>query len=173
MSFIDNIKKVREKRNHKIKNSYGVQDAYKYYKKIRPKNNQFNLTQTQYSQIIREINNLLILSFLQGNNINFPKRMGTLYLVKNTTKLYNKKGKLRNTYPINWKKTLELWETDQEAYNNRSLVKDITKQVFKVKYDKSKANYLNKSVFDFKINRAFKLKLKECIIENKIDAYIN
>jgi hypothetical protein len=43
MSFIDDIKKIKEKRNHKIKNSYGVYDAYKYYRKNKPKDKKYIL----------------------------------------------------------------------------------------------------------------------------------
>lgn len=171
MSFIDDVKKVKQKRNHKIKNSYGLQDVYKYYRKNKSIKQKIS-TQSLYSSIIKDINECLIKSFLHGNEIKFPKRIGSLYIVKNSTKIYTKDGKLRNTYPIDWKQTLELWESDQEAFNNRFLVKTITKEVFKVKYDKSKSNYINKSFFDFKVNRSLKLRLKEQIKDNNINAYI-
>lgn len=171
MSFIDDIKKVKQQRNHKIKNSYGLQDVYRDYRKNKSIKQKI-VTQSLYSNIIKDINECLIKSFLQGNEIKFPKRMGILYIVKNPTRIYTQDGKLKNTYPINWKKTLELWESDQESFNNKSLVKTITKEVFKIKYDKSKANYINKSFFDFKVNRSLKIRLKNQIIENNIDAYI-
>ena len=34
IEFINEIKKVHEPRVHKITNSYGVYDAFKYYRKI-------------------------------------------------------------------------------------------------------------------------------------------
>jgi superoxide dismutase len=66
---------------------------------------------------------------------------------------------------------LNLWKDDIEAYNNRVLVKHLSREVFKIKYDKRKANYINKSFFDFKPNRGLKLRLKECIKSNNINAY--
>lgn len=172
MSFINDIKKVQEKRNHKIKNSYGVYDAYKYYRKNKPKDKKYILTESQYFSIIRTINKQLIDKLLLNSEINFPCRLGSLIIIKNTTKIYKENNKLKNTYPIDWKTTLELWEEDSESYKNRTLVKHLSKEVFKIKYDKSKANYINKSFFDFKPNRDLKLQLKELIKENNINAYI-
>lgn len=172
MLDINSIKKVKSTRVHKIKNSYGLYDAYKYYRKTKPKDSKYILTSSQYSKIILEINNYLIELFLQGNNINFPKRMGQLYLEKNSTKIYEKDNKIVNTFPVDWNATLKLWEEDFECYNKKQLVKKRTDWVYKIKYDKTKANYKHKSVFCFKPNRTFKLKLKDVINNNNIDAYI-
>lgn len=172
MSFIDDVKKIKEKRNHKIKNSYGVYDAYKYYRKNKPKDKKYILTESQYFAIIRSVNNKLADKFISEGCIKFPKRLGELYIIKNPTKLYKQNNKLINTYPVDWKNTLQLWEEDTEAYNKRILVKNITKEVYKIKYDKTKANYINKSFFDFKPNRQLKLKLKEEVKDNNINAYI-
>ena len=32
--FIQKLKKVSDKRNHKVSNSYGVRDGFNYYRKI-------------------------------------------------------------------------------------------------------------------------------------------
>lgn len=172
MGFIENIKKVKERREHKIKNSYGVYDAYKYYRKNKPLDRKYIITESQYFSIIRKVNNLLVLYFLKGHEIKFPKRMGSLYLVKNTTKIYNQDGKLKNTYPIDWNTTLKLWKEDKESFNKKIIIKKVIKEVFKIKYDKIKANYKNKSFYNFKPNRQFKLKIKDYILNNNIDAYI-
>lgn len=171
MSFIEDIKKVKQKRNHRIKNSYGVYDAYKYYRKNKPKDKRYILNESQYFSIIRYINTLLIDKFLLESEIKFPKRMGSLYIKKNSTKIYTENNSLKNTYPIDWNTTLNLWKEDWESYNNKTIVKYISKEVFKIKYDKKKANYINKSFFDFKPNRSLKLKLKECIRNNNISGY--
>lgn len=45
------------------------------------------------------------------------------------------------------------------------------KEIFKVYYNRSKANYANKSFFAFDVNRELKKKLKYNIKEGRIDAY--
>lgn len=171
MVSIEDIKRVNQKRNHKIKNSYGVYDAYKYYRKNKPKDKKYILTESQYFSIIRHINNLLVDKLLLESEIKFPCRLGSLYIIKNSTKIYKEGNVLKNTYPIDWNTTLNLWKDDVEAYNQRILVKHLSKEVFKIKYDKRKANYINKSFFDFKPNRTLKIKLKELIKNNNINAY--
>ena len=49
--FIKSIKKVNNNRNHKVNNSYGSKDAFKYYRKIKPDDSKFVLTDCQYLQI--------------------------------------------------------------------------------------------------------------------------
>ena len=34
--FIKDVKKVTEERHHKVTNSYGSKDAFRYYRKIKP-----------------------------------------------------------------------------------------------------------------------------------------
>ena len=52
------IKKAKGPHNHKVKNSLGVYDAYKYYRKIRPKFKEYVLTE---SMPFMKIKNLAIL----------------------------------------------------------------------------------------------------------------
>ena len=44
-------------------------------------------------------------------------------------------------------------------------------EIFKVVYNKSKANYNNKSFYEFVINRDLKKRLKQKIKEGLIDAF--
>ena len=57
--FKKKIKKVNSSRVHKITGSLGVYDAYKNYRKHRPKEKKYVLTESQYFSIVRQINNLL------------------------------------------------------------------------------------------------------------------
>ena len=45
------------------------------------------------------------------------------------------------------------------------------KEIYKVHYNKKVANYPNKLFYQFKVNRDLKLKIKENIKENIIDAF--
>ena len=46
------------------------------------------------------------------------------------------------------------------------------KEIFKVVYNKSKAEYTNKSFYQFDLNRDIKRRLKQQIREGKLDAFI-
>ena len=85
--FISNIKNVTGNRKHKINNSYGVYDAYKYYRKNKPKDSKYILSESEYFNIIRSVNKQLVCNILNGENIKFPYRMGYLELRKTPSKI--------------------------------------------------------------------------------------
>ena len=53
--FKRRAKRVEGPRVHKITGSLGVYDSYKYYRKIKPKDKKYILTESQYFSIIRQI----------------------------------------------------------------------------------------------------------------------
>lgn len=168
-NFLKKVKKVNNNRKHKVSNSYGVYDGYKYYRKNKPKELKYIISESQYFFIIREINKLLIEDILNGENIKFPCRMGQLELRKRNSKISFKDGKLITNLPIDWDKTLKLWFEDSEAYNKKILIRIEDKEVYKVYYNKSTAIYNNKSFYDFNVNRELKLKIKEKIKNGSLD----
>lgn len=170
--FIQKLKKVSDKRNHKVSNSYGVRDGFNYYRKIRPKDSKYVLEDIEYYKIIRTINNKIKDKILEGKDIVLPQRMGKLELRKTQKGVRFSDGKLVNTYPINWDKTLKLWYEDEDAYNRKVLVRDESREVFKLRYDKYNATYNNKAFYQFSTNRDLKIKLKEKIQNNQIDAFL-
>lgn len=169
--FKRRIRKVNHPRKYKISNSLGVYDAYKYYRKNKPKDKQYILSESQYFAIIRKINLLLIEEILSGDDIKLPLHMGIIELRKyNTNIRIDKDGKIHTNLPIDWNKTLELWYEDQEAFKNRTLVKVEEKEIFKIYYNKETANYNNKSFYEFIFNKDLKARLKQKIKEGVIDA---
>jgi hypothetical protein len=80
--FIDTIKNVKGSRTHKISNSYGVYDAFKFYRKNKPNQSKFVLKESQYFAIIRNINESYSEQLLKGFDIEFPERMGKVELRK-------------------------------------------------------------------------------------------
>ena len=98
--------------------------------------------------------------------------MGKLELRKrNSLPVIDKNGSLKVTYAIDWDSTLKLWYDDEEAFNNKTLVKLPERSIFRVKYNKDTANYENKSFMEFQINRDIKTRLKQKIKNNEIDAF--
>jgi hypothetical protein len=169
--FIKKVKKVNKKRCHKVTNSYGSKDAFHYYRKIKPNDNKYVLTDCEYLSIIRQINNCLRDKLINGKDVLLPEKMGRLELRKTQTKFKIVGGKVKTNLPINWNATLKLWYDSPACRKNKQLVKQENKETFKVHYNKSKANYNNKSFYKFSANRELKLGLKKNIKLNKIDAF--
>ena len=172
VDFLNSIKKVNEPRVHKVRGSYGVYDAYKWIRKNRWLNIGRCLTEHEFYSIIRKVNGYLADSFLHGNDIKLPHRMGRIELRKYDVRVSFDGEKVKTNLPIDWDKTLKLWYEDEEAYKNRTLIKMEEKEIFKVYYNKSKADYTNKSFYQFNANRELKKALKRNIKDDKVDAFL-
>ena len=170
-SFRRKLLKVEESRVHKISNSYGVYDAYKYIRKNKWFDIGQSITEHQFYSIIRGINNLLADSMLEGKDIHLPHKMGVLEVRKYDAKIAFVDGKLKTNLPIDWDKTLKLWSEDEKAYEERTLIKMEEKEIFKVYYNRFRADYNNKSFYEFAINRDLKKRLKQRIKSGNFDAF--
>ena len=169
--FRRKVLKVDGPRKHKVRNSWGIYDAYKYTRK----NKWFDIgqpvTEHQFYSIIRKINNYLADLLLQGHDIELPCRMGTVEVRKYDASISIKDGKVRSNLPVDWDRTLKLWSEDEEAYKERTLIKVEEKEIFKVYYNRIKANYENKSFYEFAVNRDLKRRLKQKIKNYNFDAF--
>lgn len=170
--FSNEIKKVKGPRIHKITNSYGVKEAYTYYNKHKPKEKKFIMKDVLFYKIIRLMNNALIDSLLDGNDLRFPANFGKLELrrYKLEPKL-DDDGNLVYKAPIDWEKTLKFWHENEFARNNKILIKIEKHDNFKLIYNKSKAKYKNKSYVFFKANRAFRKKITQACDNKQLDAF--
>lgn len=170
--FLKDLKKVTGERVHKISNSYGVYDAFKFFRKNKPKHKKFILSESQYFAIIREINNKLSDALANGEDINLPERMGKIELRKyNLEPKLSEDGKLIYKAPIDWDATLKLWYEDSEAMKDKTLIKIESKENYRVIYNKSKALYINKAFYSLHINRELKKKIFKAANEGTIDAF--
>ena len=168
----EELLKLNEPRVHKVTNSVGVYSAYKWLRKRQWIDIGQRLTEHEFYSIIRKINNELALNLSTGGDIKLPHRMGTIELRKISTYVNFKDGKLHSNLPIDWDRTLKLWCEDEEAYKSRTLIKMEEKEIFKVHYNKAKADYTNKSFYQFNANRELKKALKKNIKEGRIDAFL-
>lgn len=170
--FIDTIKNVKGSRTHKISNSYGVYDAFKFYRKNKPNQSKFVLKESQYFAIIRNINESYSEQLLKGFDIEFPERMGKVELRKYILEpRLDDQGKLIYKAPIDWDATLKLWYESEEDRNNKTLVKVEAKESFRVIYNKHKANYNNKAFYTFHLTRSIKKKISQAAKNKRLDAY--
>lgn len=168
--FMTSTKKARGKRVHKARNSWGVKDAFHFYRRTRPKDHKYVLTECEYLSIIRKTNNILKQLLIQGEEIQLPEKMGKLELRKRQTSIQFKDGKLKTNLPIDWDSTLKLWYEDELSYKNRKLIRQESREVFKVFYNKYRADYPNKSFYKFNVNREIKKGLKYKIENGEIDS---
>ena len=170
-NFRREVLKVDKPRVHKVKNSLGVYDAYKWLRKnkwldVGP------ISEHDYYAIIRAVNKALVLHFLIAGSIKLPERMGEITLRKYPAKITLENGKVQTNLPIDWDATLSLWSEDKDSYEKRTLIRAEEKEIFKVLYDKSKALYNNKSFYTFELNRDIKLSLKKQLKNGLLDAFI-
>jgi hypothetical protein len=167
--FRKNILKINNKRNHTIKNSIGVRDAYKWCNH----NKLFStkVTEKTFYKIIRTVNNLLFEELVKGNDVKFPQRMGQLEVRKYDTYVKLCDGKIKTNRGIDWGTTLKLWYEDDDAKKNKILLRLEDHEVFKVFYNKMIANYNNKTIYLFKPNRSLSIAIKNAGKKGLIDAY--
>ena len=169
--FIKEVKKVHAERHHKVTNSYGSKDAFNFYRKIRPLDSKFVLTDCEYLKIIRTINDYLREELINGRDVILPERMGMLEIRKSTNIIKFKEGKLYTSNPVDWNATLQLWFNHPECKEKKQLVRVESKETFRLHYNKKSANFNNKTFYEFKTNRILKQGLKNNIKQNKIDAF--
>ena len=123
VDFLNSIKKVNEPRKYKVNNSLGVYDAYKFLRKRKWADIGRCLTEHEFYSIIRKVNDYLADSFLHGNDIKLPHRMGRIELRKYDVRVSCDGEKVKTNLPIDWDRTLKLWYEDEEAYKKKTLVK--------------------------------------------------
>lgn len=172
--FRSSIRRVNDKRNHKVKGSWGVYDAFKWYRKNKPKDRKFVLTESQYYTIIRRINEALREELLKDGDLLFPCRMGRLEIRKHPAVITSDGKKIKTNLPIDWNATLKLWYEDEDCLKEKTLVRINVPELFRVHYNKAKANYDNKSFYQFSTNRELKRMLRDAIKNNpNFDAFVN
>lgn len=163
--FIIKIGKRDQPRNHKVKNSLGIVDAYQWCKK----NNKTDLDLHTFRILIRTVNKQIIKEYLNNHNITFPYRMGNLIILKKKRKIINKAGYV--TKKVDWYETLKMWYSDQECKKEKKLYKKLSPYMYKLEYEKRKAVFKNKMFYKFLPNRQFLNLFGVKMKENKLDGY--
>lgn len=170
--FKNEVQKANSTRVHKVTGSVGVYQSYKYIRKNKWFDIGRPLKEGEFYRIIRKINEYLAEELVKGNEIKLPHRLGTLEIRKKPSRLSIVDGKLTTNLPIDWDATLKLWYEDEESFENKTLVRMESEDIFKVYYNKKDANYKNKSYYEFKPNRLIQRNLAKNIREGNLDAYL-
>lgn len=172
--FLKEVKKVNGPREHEVRGSLGVYDAYKWYRKNKPHDKKYVLTESQYFSIIRKVNLALRDELFKGGDIKFPCRMGSIEIRKYLPTITTDGKKVKTNLPIDWNATLKLWYEDKQSYDEKFLVRINVPEIYRVYYNKTLANYNNKSFYQFTPNRELKLGIKHSIKERSgFDAFIS
>lgn len=167
--FVLSIKGTRKSIPNKVNNTWGAYDAYKWMRKHGWYNIGRPVTEHEFYSILRETNKMLAKEVELGNTITLPHSMGKIEVRKFKVGVFMKKGKLVNTYYIDWGKTLRLWYEDKEAFENKILVRDDDKnEAYGIKYNKHMANYINQFFYHFVPNRFMSKNLQYNVIEGKV-----
>lgn len=158
------------KKDFKVKNSNTLRSIYRALHKKHAIPSE--MTESQFSDIIKCVHKTYIEHFINGSDIVFPCNMGRIELKKYPTKAELIGDKLKTNYPINWKGTLQWWYEDATARAKKKLLRHESKYVFRILYNKSKAKFNNKTFYKFTPARSFKKALREKINNNEIDAFL-
>lgn len=170
--FSRSIMNINGPRIHKVTNSYGVYDYFKFYRKNKPLDKKYVLTESQYFSIIRKVNEYLVKN-LENDGITYlGGRLGTLEVRTFEIKpKIGEEGELIYNAPINWNATLKLWYEDEDAKSQKKLVKIISKEFCRFMYIRIKAYYKNKMYYDFAFNKELKIRVSNKIRNGKLQVY--
>jgi hypothetical protein len=96
-----------------------LRESYKFYKA----NAEQELVDIKtYLKVVHLFMKFIISEVLKGERINFPEKMGSLEVKGAKQKLWvDKDGKVRGLSP-NWRKTKELWDSNEKAKQEKTLV---------------------------------------------------
>lgn len=162
--------KIGRKGAYKINSSYGIKDIYR--RCIKNKLFDKSITEKQFRIIINTINQHFQDRLLQGYDVTLPEQLGKLEIRKFKTYVAFEDNKVKSNLAIDWDSTLRLWYEDNEAKDNKTLVRHETPERFKIIYNKSKAVYNNKIFYTFDLARVIRIKLKNIIKDRGFDALL-
>ena len=139
------------------------------------------LSDVNIEQIIRHVldfmakfgvNNNIADNIKKGNTIELPSFMGTFEILKYKSSIKFENGKLKTNLPIDWNRTLELWENDKEAFRDKTVLRYELDYIYRLKYNPYKAKFNNKTIFQFQFIRDIKQGISKEIQKGNTDAIL-
>jgi hypothetical protein len=149
-----------------MKGFYNSRDSYIVYKNM--SDNPINIT--QYVQIINQFMKFLINKLFEKGQVTLPEKLGTLQIIGKKVKVKIEDGQIKGLAP-DWVKTKELWESDEEAKNNKQLVYHFNEQTNGIRYrffwSKNRVLVSNKTLYNIKMTRTNKRTLSQLVKNGK------
>ena len=171
--YLKEVQNVHGSRKHKISGSQNTIDGLRYYRKIRPKEKEFVLSDKEYLSIIREMNNLVVDYLIENKSIRLPAGFGKLEVVKYETKSWiDEDGRFMSTKKIDMNSTLKLWYEDEESRLNKTLVRYDDEFIFRLNYPQRGRMYKYNGYYSMRFNRNLQQKLKLAIQAGNYDTYL-
>ena len=149
-----------------MKKFYNTRDSYVVYKNMSV--NPINIS--QYVQIINHFMKFLSSKLLSTGEINIPERLGKLSIFGKKVNVRIEDGEIKGLAP-DWVKTKQLWESDEEAKNNKQLVYHFNEETngirYKLKKKKNRVLVSNKTLYNLRMTRSNKRELSRLVREGK------
>lgn len=164
MSFRETLIRINEPRHHKIKNSYIANDYYKYY--LTKKKS--NISQKKFTAIFKAcIDDLTERNLKQMLNVVLPYGLGYVSIQAIPVNIItNNANEKQSTMPVNWKKTMALWENDKECYEKRIVLHDYASERLRILYLKPKKKYRNMHYYMMMFSRKLKCMVYKNLAKN-------
>ncbi len=149
-----------------MKKFYNTRDGYVVYKNMSV--NPINIS--QYVQIINHFMKFLSSKLLSTGEINIPERLGKLSIFGKKVNIRVEDGEIKGLAP-DWVKTKQLWESDEEAKNNKQLVYHFNEETngirYKFSWSKNRVLVSNKTLYNLRMTRSNKRELSRLVREGK------
>ena len=149
-----------------MKKFYNTRDSYVVYKNMSV--NPINIS--QYVQIINHFMKFLSSKLLSTGEINIPERLGKLSIFGKKVNVRIEDGEIKGLAP-DWVKTKQLWESDEEAKNNKQLVYHFNEETngirYKFSWSKNRVLVSNKTLYNLRMTRSNKRELSRLVREGK------
>ena len=71
-------------------------------------------------------------------------------------------------YKVNWAATIQLWKSDKDAFEKRTLVRFDNDFVCRIRYERKYADYTNKTYMAFSTNTFLKKRISAALRNNSI-----
>lgn len=149
-----------------MKKFYNTRDSYVVYKNMSV--NPINIS--QYVQIINHFMKFLSSKLLSTGEIILPERLGRLSIFGKKVNVRIENGEIKGLAP-DWVKTKQLWDSDEEAKNNKQLVYHFNEETNGIRYkffwSKNRVLVSNKTLYNLRMTRSNKRELSRLVKNNK------
>ena len=158
-------------KEEKSKRSHDSRNYYRWYK--RRKDNNYNLTESQYSHILKDILEDLFEKMMNFEAINLPFNVGIIFIDKHDGGFQLEKGKMKRRDYIDWQKTKQVWEACPEERKKTYVFMGL-KQVYYFKHKYKKHGFKNYKYFRIRLRKdLYKRIFHELTLNEKPNKWLN
>lgn len=149
----------------KKNNYYGLKNYYNYYK------NRYKtaVDEKTFSKVVKDIHKEFLHQLETADTVELPCDMGYLSIkIKKAKAWFDENNKIIVDRPINWLKTLKLWDNDEEAKKTKKVIRSDSPFKIRTIYRKGKAKFKYMNFYAFEITDDNKAELYRKINEEEV-----